>query len=1314
MSDPPTDAAELLDALVTRGIADDARNLTGAERTVRLRLHGIQVAHVRPTTAKGSASPKRLERFWRERVGNTPLRLLTVGDETDPARTARGVLPVFGPLRGTPLRALPAGVLLRVLREADQQGTGLGATRHLASALARYDRSELPGLLVRGLLTTHTLTERFRQSAEWEDATAVVADLPPGRDWDETLRALGYSLERLPEEGHLARAGNAPAAVVLSRAPGADLAQLDDEGRPPEGRLVELCKEQGAPYGLLASGTRLRLFEAASPTATSEWIELDTGALLAADRPFLAALSPRYLADGGFGKLQSEARDYGAQLWKRLDLRIRDRALPDLARGLDGWAAETGFDTGDEARRQQLRHASLTLLFRLMFLLYAESAGFLPVGNPVYRGVYLTGLVGEARDTREQLGKRSTALWSRFRLLVQAMREGNPAWGVPAYNGALFHPSALPGAGLLEDIRLTDPEFAGVLIALGFDDAAGRGVDYSSLEIGHLGHIYESLLSLNLSVTDQPVRYDAHKDQYRHAHRTGGIPAGSLLWQTNEGGRKAGGVYYTPTTLVRHLVDRTVRPAYREHLAAVEKTAVSDPEGAVEDLLDFAVVDPACGSGHFLVQVVDALADEAARFLARCPLPPLARAMENLREGGAGTHVEDMALLRRLLVKHSVFGVDVSPMGAEIATLSLWLAAFVPGLSLSYLGRNIRTGNSLIGVADPSTVVKPHTFEAKRFQRRLQLAAEAVARVAAGQDRTPTEYDRSQAEDRTATEATAGLQNVFDLWTAEPFDQPGNRDRVTGEGFRIVTGGDDLPESLLGRVERASESAREHAFLHWALAFPRVFSRARPGFDAVVGNPPWEEIKIERLFFYIPYRPGIGALSERDRRLALAALAKDRPELGDRFERAKARADAQRRALRMGEFESTSGDADLYKYFCQRYRSLVKDGGLLGVVLPRSAFNTDGSTGFREWLHKRTTVRRVDFLLNKGRWAFQMEPRYSIGLLVAQKTPPPQNHCVEIAGVADSTNAWHQQARAPGVTFPQSALGTGRMMPLLRSEREASVLAKVRCGSSLPLGPGGRWKCLAVRELDETNDRGFWKSGTGTHHLWKGESFDQYEPHGAQVRRCSLSPALTKKIQKRSPGSRQLLRSLPVVRRREAVVQELKRARVSFRGITRSTDSRTVRSCLVPPGTLLVNSAPYLAFINGDENVQAAALGILNSFPFDWQARRYVEINLNFFILEGLTVPDLDDDDFIAIADAASRLSAVDDRFADFAAATGVPCGPLSVAERERLRIEIDARVARAWDLTSDDLKVMFEDFTSRAVPAPYRTALLHRLEELR
>jgi hypothetical protein len=156
-----------------------------------------------------------------------------------------------------------------------------------------------------------------------------------------------------------------------------------------------------------------------------------------------------------------------------------------------------------------------------------------------------------------------------------------------------------------------------------------------------------------------------------------------------------------------------------------------------------------------------------------------------------------------------------------------------------------------------------------------------------------------------------------------------------------------------------------------------------------------------------------------------------------------------------------------------------------------------------------------------------------------------------------------------------------------------------------------------------------------------------------------------------------------------------------------------VRACLVPPAVLLTNKAPYLAFAAGDDRARAACLGIMNSLPFDWQARRYVEINLNFFILEGLVVPDLDDDDLAAVAAAAARLSCADGRFAELAGNVGVQVGPLGDGERERLQVEIDARVARAWSLTVTDLDVLLADFTLDAVPPGYRSRLAARLAEL-
>ena len=315
--------------------------------------------------------------------------------------------------------------------------------------------------------------------------------------------------------------------------------------------------------------------------------------------------------------------------------------------------------------------------------------------------------------------------------------------------------------------------------------------------------------------------------------------------------------------------------------------------------------------------------------------------------------------------------------------------------------------------------------------------------------------------------------------------------------------------------------------------------------------------------------------------------------------------------------------------------------------------------------------------------------------------------------MATSLDEWELQSRSEGVDVPDGAYGPGRMVPLLRDDNEADLLARLRQGDPFPLGPGQRWLCLPVGELHETNDAHFWRRATDGVPLWKGESFDQFLPSGAEARVCPLTEALLRKIRKPRPGGDSLVAKLaPVEARRAAVLRELDRSRVAFRDVSRATDSRTVRACLVPKGVLLTNTGPYLAFVTGGPLEQAACLAVMNSIAFDWQARRFVETHLNFFILEGLRVPSFDDVGFGAISEAAARCH-VDDRFADFAAEMGIEPLDKEGDERERLRVEIDAQVAQAWQLTSDDLELMFHDFTFDAVPAGYRERLLARLAEL-
>ena len=1294
-------AAGFLNHLLARGVAKPVPTRAGTAGVVVVR--GFEVA------AAVDPGERSMRARWRERVGNRPVSYLLVAD--DPDRS--GWLRVLGPASvDSPIRSVDASALARAVGDTAGMGA-LEGVRHLAEEIVRLGGE---GLHMEGLLSRHTVEVRFKgNETVWAEASSTTAALRPSDGWRGILTKLGYRLEQLPTRGYLARHEGRPVAVVHPKNSPRAFTRLDDRGRPPEGLLAGDCRAAGTGYGLLAYEGRFRLFDTAS---TQEWLDIDASLLGTDRKPFLALVSPAYLSGGGFAELQTESRRFGTDLRKRLDRTIRFEAFPALAAGLDRWVSDNGDDIEDDDQRAEVENAALTLMFRILFILYAEGSRFLPMDNSTYRRKSLTGLVAEAAESGDRLSEGSTALWSQFAVLVRAMRHGNRAWDVPAYNGSLFAPAGFAGAELLEGMELADPHFARLLLAVGWDSNENRGVDYSSLEIGHLGHIYEALLSLQLAVADRPLRYDHKDDRYVPDDTYPDVGAGGLLWQTHEGGRKAGGVYYTPAELVGHLVRGAVVPAFERHLEKVKAVAETDPAAAVQELFSFSVLDPACGSAHFLVQVVETLADMTVRFLAETPLPGIGADLDRLRAGtSAGTGVDDTALLRRLVLKHCVFGVDISPMGAEIALMSLWLASFVPGLSLSYLDRNVIVGNSLIGVASPETVGNVGTIWYDHLLAALNDAVVAVAHLADIDDRTPEEVEASKLADAQAWAATERAQQLFDLWTAQGFGL-NTTTYVETHALNVISGDVDRHGQQL--ISAATPLSREHRVLHWPLAFPQVFdpSRDRPGFDVVVGNPPWEEVTVEELGFYGLHKPGINGLPAAARARAIRDLIKQRPELPDLLDQERERVAVQREALAAGEYTPMAGDPDLYKYFCQRYQQLTRRGGSIGVVLPRSTFINNGSRGFRNWLFDRMTTRRVDFLLNRKSWMFDTHPQYSVALVVAERTQPDTSHRVEIAGVATSRDEWKHQATTVGVRIGPTAFGPDWMTPLVGTQTEADVLAKVREGALFPFGEKtGAAPRFAVAELHETNDRRLWSrpdSSVGGRPLWKGESFYQYDPHGAAARWCPESDAVWKKVRKPRPGLRsQVTRVVPVADRRRAVLVELDRARVAFRDVSRSTDSRTVIACLVSPGVFLTNTAPYLAFVDGDETTQAVCLGVMNSLPFDWQARRFVEIHVNFFILEGLVVPRFDDEDLQAVARCTARLSAVDDRFADFARAAGVDVGPLGQAERQRLLVEIDARVARAWDLTPDDLAVMFDDFTTDAVSGGYRSDLVSRLREL-
>ncbi len=1228
------------------------------------------------------------------------------------------------------IRTVAGDRLVGLLRQVSGERV-LAAARQLGEELARLDESGVPGLVVKGLLTRHFLTERLRRLPEWRHFSELTESLPPSVDWRTLLTALGYQAEQRKARGYLLRADGAPAIVVLPVADPGAFARLDEEGRPPEGILSLECHAEGVPYGILASGPRMRLFRSGivadpgAPAATTSYLELDASELRPEDRPLLALFSPETLAqDGLFARFLEQSRRFGAELRERLDDVIRASVLPGLARGIAGWLAGSGEEPTAPERRREMQDSCLAWVFRALFVLYAESSGHLPVDSLGYRANALSTLAGEAAGRLDSLDPASTSLWDRFAVLVRTLRTGNTALGVPAYNGDLFAAAALPGAALLERASIPDATFGHVLAVLGRDPETGGGVDYSSLDVAHLGNIYEGLLALQLTVADADLGLYAQGSgarrewRYERARRPADVEvhAGELFWQTHTGGRKAGGVYYTPALLVDHLVARAVLPSLEEHLAEIAEIAASDPPRAARELLGFRVLDPACGSAHFLVATLHRIAERMDRFLAQTPLPTIRDELESLRTAagsGYGARVEHGDLLHRLILKRCIYGVDLSPMGAEVARLSLWLAAFVPGLSLAYLGHNIQSGDSLIGVADQRVLVPPDavgspSLDTSAVEEAVANAARAAAELADIADRTPAEWAHSQEVDRRMYQATAGVRRLLDTWTAGVLGSARARQLATTTSVELIEGSIKPPGQVAVIVSQANP-------LHWLLAFPEVFTGPERGFDVVVGNPPWEEVTVEELAFYARYYPGLRGLPAGPRAAELSRIKAERPELAEELRSEQERMALLRRFLGpAGGYAGTAGDPDLYKFFCQRYRVLLRSGGRLGVVLPRSTFLTAGSRRFRGWLFGSITVERLDFLVNNRLWMFATHPQYTVALLVAAARAPDPDHEVEVAGVASSEIAFVSQSAGPGVRLPRSAMGTGDVVPLLPSQRAARVLAVMHDGHrEFPYG-GGRWRCFPVAEFHETADRKLWEGARRGWALWKGESFDQHDPHGAEARICPPSPKAFKKALKQRPGSESMLaREVTLVDRRAAVAAEVGRVRLAFRDVSRATDSRTVRASLIPAETFLTNKAPYLAFVDGGHRERAACCAVMNSLPFDWQARRFVETNLNFFILELLTVPAFTDSAYETLVKLGARLSCPDDRFADVAAACGVIPGILGADERAELRGDVDALVAVAYGLGPADADILLDDFSLDAVTPQHRDAFRRELDRL-
>lgn len=1146
-----------------------------------------------------------------------------------------------------------------------------------------------------------------RVRKHWAEFRAAVVALPDGEagtgltndKWSlPLLRELGFGLlptSAGPEIGGRSYAisrffGPVPVHLVgcgLSldcRAAG----QRGAAAANPHGLVQEfLNRSTGHLWAIVSNGLRFRVLRDNQALSRQSFLEFDLEAMLTGEvysdfvLLWLMAHATRFAPRDGGGP-----ETCWLELWTKEAEEQGTRALGDLRGGVERALQILGEGFTSHPKNASLRDALRTgqmpladfhgqllrVVYRLIFLFVAEdrtldgqpllhprdASDASRTGRERFAAHYGTSRLREMAAKIK--GSRHGDLWHQFQLLVGAL-SGDTAFAaarehlaLPALGSFLWSPVS---TATLNDAELPNHDLLEALRHLAFTRQGKvlRPVDYRNLGAEELGGVYESLLALTPQISADGARFNFAE------------------FAGNE--RKTSGSYYTPDSLVQCLLDSALNPVVEE---AIKGKAGAEAEQAI---LALKVCDPAVGSGHFLVGAAHRL----ARHLAR------------VRALAQGESEPSPLLYQRALrdvIGRCLYGVDVNPMAAELCRVSLWLEALEPGKPLSFLDHHVRVGNSLLG-ATPSLIaaglpddaftaiegddktfcsgLKRRNKKERGGQRDMlhQMVAEPAAEYGSlaartrGIDEVPD--DTLAAIQRKAEQYLRLVvspeyrhaQQIADAWCAafvwlKRADAPA--DPLTTDMLRRVEA--DADALTRNQRDEAERLTGQYQFFHWHLAFPEVF--AKGGFDCVLGNPPWERVKLQEKEWFAERSPETAnAPSAAARKRLIEGLKASDPTLYQRFLDDSRKAEGESHLMRSsGRYPLCGrGDINVYTVFAEGMRTLLNDRGRVGCVLP-TGIATDDTTKFffQDVVEKKSLASLFDFE-NKLLLFASVAPVMKFCLFTGGRGLRPTAETAEFVFFAHAV----EDLRDPERRFTLSAEDIALLnpnthtCPIFRSRRDAELTKAIyrRVPVLIREAQAGQpeenpWGVSFNRMFDMSNDSHlfrtreqlevdgwrldgnvFSKDGAECQPLYEAKLFHQFNHRPSTFAGITETDRFKMKAPTNASSSDQLAdpcyAALPrfwVSRRDvEAACRTFATVRwfVVFRGMTNvMTNSRNAVFSVLPR-IAVGNSAPVCIF--ADSQRAFSFLPAVNSFAFDYSTRQKLAGgNMNFFIVNQLPV----------------------------------------------------------------------------------------------
>jgi hypothetical protein len=1128
--------------------------------------------------------------------------------------------------------------------------------------------------------------------------------------------------------------------------------QFGQEGRrrSPHSCLQEcLNADDSANWGLLISSDRLRLLHDNPSLVKPAYLQVDLELLVEGELfdefavLWLLLHASRFLHPQTGSCILDTWKEQAQEAGERVLGQLRhgvQQALEALGNGLLQHPANdalrgqlaNGELSGAELHRQLLR-----LVYRFLFLFTAEDRDLLfprsisqdDARRRIYREGYSVGRLRELAIRRSASEGPYGDLWQTQKLVFLQLRQGSSPLGLPGLGG-LFN---APQCQALEACELGNRYLLRAMRAIGWFQAGDTltRVNYRDLNTEELGSVYEGLLELHPQL-----------------ERSGG------RWQLSYGGgagsdRKTTGSYYTPDQLVQLLIVSALLPVIADRLG--KATTREEKEAA---LLAIRVLDPACGSGHFLLAAARRLALELARIRAEDEEPSEELRQQCLRD----------------VVAHCIYGVDKNPMAVELCKVALWIEAIEPGKPLSFLDAHIQCGDSLVGVFDPKVLeqgIPDEAYKALTGDDKTvctSLKKENASFRKAGQkgtlqgtlnlqasppiSRSQQRLKEIEAMPETTLAEGAAKQAAYESWEQERSSDPqtlaadlytaafflpkpkGGRAQVpTTEHLLLLQGGQEIPGVLELAVEQAS---RDFRFFHWHLRFGEVMERG--GFDCVLGNPPWERLKVPEKEFFAARSEAISeAPNKATREQLIQALSSQTASPTDKllvqeFEIAKREAAGSSEFVRSGgRFPlSATGELNTYALFAEHFLNLIGPQGRAGLIVPTGIATDNSTKAYFDYVATGSRLVSLISFFEIRKWFPGTDDRSPFCLL----TLAQNIDACQLAFSVKVLNELVDHRRSFTLSSDEFSLlnPNTRTCPVFRSQMDAEItkciFARVPVLIEDSAGKARNpWGARFMRMFDMAKESKLFSESPSNEHvpLYEAKLIHQFD-HRWATYLPDKSSRDAMPSEKMDPGftarPRYWVKRSDVEAKLESQRWERKWL-IGWRDVCRSTDERTMIAGLIPATG--VNHKFLLLLTECDTAALCACLlGCLNSLIFDFVARQKVAgTSFSYFYIKQLPIIPSDWYDSASTAFIQPRVLELTYTAHDlkpWAEDLGYDGPPFRFDPERRslLRAELDAYYAHLYGLSRDELRYILDPADVMGPDYPSETFRVLKNNEIR